>query len=149
MGKFVRDAAGSLRRVSSLESVGIGPNLEDVWRNSKWATAPNDEFPSDQCWSDFFERLLLWFKARFQKHYSHRMLSRLRDDPRKRDETFAEIIAAYFIEKTCGYPIVKWEPAVLNGGTLDFSFMIDSSASGREVFAEGRHRAGLPANPSG
>ena len=79
--------------------------------------------------------MLQWLSKRFPVQYKDRIPSRLRDNRRTRDEAFAEIIAVYYVETVCGYPVKDWEPA-LEKKSFDCSILIPDKAGPIEVFTE-------------
>jgi hypothetical protein len=79
--------------------------------------------------------MLRWLSNRFPIKYQNRILSRLRGKRRPRDEAFAEIIAAYYIETVCSYQVNDWEPE-LSHKTFDFSILIPDASSLIEVLVE-------------
>lgn len=103
------------------------PLLAKIAQGSRWLG--KDKFPSEELWADEVEKWLQYVEGRSQ---FGRFLSRLSDLPAKRDETLAEIKAAYFIEKYAGYPIDNWEPPGTNGKLGEFSFGFD----GKQIFCE-------------
>jgi hypothetical protein len=133
--KFAVSADGVLFHCTSAGRVTLGPRLAEIANASRWARDPNDDFPTDQRWSDAFETMLQRLSNRFPGQYKERILSRLRDKRRTRDEAFAEIIAAYYIEIVCGYPVKDWEPE-LAAMSFDFSILIPYQNGPIEVFAE-------------
>ena len=103
------------------------PLLSKIAEGSRWLG--KDEFPSNEISRD---RVVVWLEYINSKGQFDRFLPRLKDVPEKREETFAEIKPAYFIEKNAGYPITTWEPSGNNGKLGEFSFMFE----GMEVFCE-------------
>ncbi len=94
-----------------------------------------DAFPGAPHAADAVEEWLRFIErhGRFDQY-----LPRLRDRAAVRDETLAEIQAAYFLD-TCGLPIVSWEPKG-NGGTGEFIVALpgaDSATMAIEVKAPG------------
>ncbi len=112
------------------------PLLAKIAQESRWLG--KDEFPSDELWADEVEKWLQYVEDRNQ---FDRFLSRLSDLPAKRDETLAEIKAAYFIEKYAGYSIKNWEPPGNNGTVGEFSFAFESKETFCEVKSPGWERA--------
>jgi hypothetical protein len=132
---FVASSDGVLFHFTSAGKVTLGPCLAEIARGSRWAEDPNDDFPTDQRWSDAFEAMLCWLSNRFPMQYKNRLLSRLRDKRRTRDEAFAEIIAAYYIETVCSYRLKDWEPKLAQN-SFDFSILILDATGPVEVFVE-------------
>jgi hypothetical protein len=122
--------------ITGFGKVGIGPHLTEIATGSRWAEDENDQFPSDQQWSDSFEQMLTWFAGKFSTKYHGRVITRLRGTRRSRDETFAEIIAAYFIEQACGYSVIDWEPEFAQGNTADFTIVASLAALSPEILVE-------------
>ncbi len=114
----------------------MGPYLTEIATGSRWAEDENDKFPSDQQCSDVFEQMMSWFSGKFPAKCHGRVVTRLRSTRRTRDETFAEIIAAYFIENACGYPVVDWEPEFAQGKTADFTMVVPLRTSSPEILVE-------------
>jgi hypothetical protein len=133
--KFSRSSNGVLFHFTSAGKITLGPCLAEIATDSGWADDPNDDFPTDQRWSDAFETMLRWLSNRFPMQYQRRILSRLRDKRRTRYEAFAEIIAAYYIEKVCGYRVNDWEPE-LSQKSFDFSILLPDTSRPVEVFVE-------------
>jgi hypothetical protein len=79
--------------------------------------------------------MLCWLSERFPAQYHGRVLSRLRGKRRTRDETFAEIIAAYYIETVCGYQVTEWEPEFAQR-TADFAILVPDSTLSSEILVE-------------
>lgn len=102
------------------------PLLSKMAQASRWLG--RDQFPSE-IRAHEVEKWLEYIKG---KNQLERFLPRLKDAPDKRDETLAEIYAAYFIEKCAGYPITTWEPSGNNGKLGEFSFTFE----GNEIFCE-------------
>jgi hypothetical protein len=127
---FTASSDGTLFRVTRAGKVTLGPCLTETAIGSRWVKDPNDDFPTDQRWSDAFEQMLCWFSERFPAQYQDRVLSRLRGKRRTRDETFAELIAAYYIETVCGYRVTDWEPEFARK-TADFSILVPNSTLSR------------------
>jgi len=109
------------------ELIAGHPLLNKIATGSRWIG--KDRFPSNQMSRD---RVVEWLEYINSKGQFDRFLPRLKDVPAKREETFAEIKAAYFIEKSAGYPITLWEPPGNNGNLGEFSFMFE----GMEIFCE-------------
>lgn len=103
------------------------PLLTKIAEGSRWLG--KDEFPSNEIARD---RVVEWLEYINSKGQFGRFLSRLKDVPAKREETFAEIKAACFIEKCAGYPITTWEPSGNNGKLGEFSFTFEN----QEIFCE-------------
>lgn len=113
--------------------------FEKVFKEPKWRG--KDAFPSTPEWKAEVEKYLLFLE---QHRQLDRFLPRLNDERQKRDETLAEIQAAYFIEALSGYPIILWEPDV-EPFALEFEFgrkgqsilcEVKSPGWEREVFEE-------------
>ena len=103
------------------------PLLHEVTQGAQWVGA--DEFPSSTVWAEEHEKWLRFIRdAGALDHY----LPRLRRPKERRDETFAEIAAAYFLVTRCGMTVIEWEPKGANGRVGDF--LLDGP-SGR-VFIE-------------
>jgi hypothetical protein len=132
---FTVHSDGTLFRVTSAGKVTLGPRLTETALGSRWADDPKDDAPTDQRWSDAYEQMLCWLSERFPAQYYDRVLSRLRGKPRTRDETFAEIIAAYYIETVCGYRVTEWEPEFARK-TADFSIVVPHSTLSSEILVE-------------
>jgi len=130
------DGRGCLFHTTGFGKVSIGPQLTEIATGSRWAEDENDQFPSDQQWSDAFEEMITWFVGKFSAKYYSRAITRLRGTRRTRDETFAEIIAAYFIEQACGYPLIAWEPEFAQGNTADFTIVAPYGTSAAEILVE-------------
>ena len=109
------------------QSISQHPLLSKIAEGSRWLG--KDEFPSNEMSRD---RIVEWLEYINSKGQFDRLLPRLKDVPAKREETFAEIKAAYFIEKYAGYPITVWEPPGNNGKVGEFTFVFE----GREIFCE-------------
>lgn len=103
------------------------PLLAKIAQGSRWLG--KDKFPSNELWADEVEKWLQYVDDRSQ---FDRFLPRLRSLPAQRDETLAEIKAAYFIEQYAAYPIKNWEPLGNNGTIGEFSFAFGS----KETFCE-------------
>src|SRR5260370_35865083 len=95
------DGRGCLFHTTGFGKVSIGPRLTEIATGSRWAEDENDQFPSDQQWSDVFEQMITWFAGKFSTQYHGRVATRLRGTRRSRHATFAEIIAAYSIDPAC------------------------------------------------
>jgi hypothetical protein len=132
---FTPSSDGTLFRVTSAGKVTLGPRLTETVIDSRWAEEPNEDFPTDQRWSDAFEQMLCWLSERFPTQYHDRVLSRLHGKRRTRDETFAEIITAYYIETVCGYRVTDWEPEFA-GKTADFSILVPAATFSSEILVE-------------
>lgn len=130
------DGRGCMFHTTGFGKVGIGPRLTEIATGSRWAEDENDQFPSDQQWSDAFEQMITWFAGKFATKYQDRVITRLRGTRRSRDETFAEIIAAYFIEQACGYSVIDWEPEFSQGNTADFRILASLAALSPEILIE-------------
>jgi hypothetical protein len=133
---FTRSPDGRLFHYTGSGKVEMGPCLSEIATGSRWAEAENDKFPSRQQWSDGFEQMLVWFSRKFPAEYHGRVISRLRSTPRARDETFAEIIAAYFVESAYGYTVTAWEPEFAEGKTADFSLLVPGETPLPELLVE-------------
>ncbi len=77
-----------------------------------------------------------WFSGTFPTQYQQRVINRLRGTRRARDETFAEIIAAYFIERACGYSVTDWEPEFGQSNTADFTIVVPLRTCSPEILVE-------------
>jgi hypothetical protein len=130
------DGRGCLFHTTGFGKVWIGPQLTEIATGSRWTEDQNDQFPSDQQWSDAFEQMITWFAGKFSTKYQSRVITRLRGTRRSRDETLAEIIAAYFIEQACGYPVIDWEPEFAQGNTADFTIVAPYGTSSAEILVE-------------
>ncbi len=130
------DGRGYMFHTTGFGKVWIGPQLTEIASGSRWAEDENDQFPSDQQWSDAFEQMITWFAGKFSTKYHGRVITRLRGTRRSRDETFAEIIAAYFIEQACGYPVIDWEPEFAQGNTADFTIVAPFRTLSPEILVE-------------
>jgi hypothetical protein len=130
------DGRGCMFQTTGLGKVWIGPHLTEIATGSRWAEDENDQFPSDQQWSDAFEQMITWFAGKFSTEYQSRVITRLHGTRRSRDETFAEIIAAYFIEQACGYSVIDWEPEFAQGNTADFTIVAPHGTSSAEILVE-------------
>ncbi|MGD0291316.1 MAG: hypothetical protein ABSC63_16910 [Candidatus Binataceae bacterium] len=130
------DGRGRLFHTTGFGKVWIGPQLTEIATGSRWAEDESDQFPSDQQWSDAFEQMLTWFAGKFSTKYQSRVITRLRGTRRSRDETFAEIIAAYFIERACGYRVIDWEPDFAHGNTADFTIVAPPGTPSPEILVE-------------
>lgn len=130
------DGRGCLFQTIGFEKVWIGPHLTEIATGSRWAEDENDQFPSDQQWSNAFEQMITWFAGKFPTNYHARVITRLRGTRRSRDETFAEIIAAHFIEQACGYSVIDWEPEFAQGNTADFTIVAPLRTSSPEILVE-------------
>ncbi len=130
------DGCGWLFHTTGFGKVWIGPHLAEIATGSRWAEDENDQFPSDQQWSDAFEQMITWFAGKFRTKYHGRVITRLRGTRRSRDETFAEIIAAYFIEQACGYSVIDWEPEFAQGNTADFTIAAPFRTLSPEILVE-------------
>jgi len=133
---FTSSPDGRLFHITGFGKVWIGPHLTEIATGSRWAEDENDQFPSDQQWSDAFEQMLTWFAGKFSTKYHGRVITRLRGTRRSRDETFAEIIAAYFIEQACGYSVTDWEPEFAQGNTADFAIVAPHRTFSTEILVE-------------
>jgi hypothetical protein len=133
---FTLSPDGRLFHVTGFGKVWTGPYLTEIATGSRWAEDENDKFPSDQQWSDVFEQMISWFAGKFPTKYHGRVVTRLRSTRRTRDETFAEIIAAYFIENVCGYPVMDWEPEFAQGKFADFTMVVPLRTSSPEILVE-------------
>jgi hypothetical protein len=80
--------------------------------------------------------MITWFAGRFSTKYQSRVITRLRGTRRSRDETFAEIIAVYFIEQACGYAVIDWEPEFAQGNTADFTIVAPPGTPSPEILVE-------------
>jgi hypothetical protein len=134
--KHSPDGSGCLFYTIGSEKVWIGPHLTEMAIGSRWTEDENDQFPSDQQWSDAFEQMITWFAGKFPTKYYGRVITRLRGTRRSRDETFAEIIAAYFIEHACGYSVIDWEPEFAQGNTADFTIVAPLQTHSAEILVE-------------
>jgi hypothetical protein len=135
--RFTSSPGGRLFHTTRLErKVSIGPHLTEIATGSRWAEDKNDEFPSDQQWSDAFEQMITWFAGKFPTKYYARVISRLRGTRRSRDETFAELIAAYFVEQACGCSVIDWEPEFAEGNTADFTIVAPLRTNAPEILVE-------------
>jgi hypothetical protein len=139
---FTRSSDGRLYHITALGKVSLGPHISEIAHGSRWADDERDKFPSDQEWFDSFERMIAWFAAKFTEKYYGRVITRLRSTQRTRDETFAEITAAYFIEKVCAYPVIDWEPEFARNKTADFAVRISSRSSLQDILVEVKARVG-------
>jgi hypothetical protein len=134
--RFIPSQDGRLFHTTGYGKVWLGPHLIEIATDSRWAEDENDKFPSDQHWSDVFEQMITWFAGKFPTKYHGRVVTRLRGTRRSRDETFAEIIAAYFIEQACGYLVIDWEPEFAQGNTADFTIVAPHRTSSAEILVE-------------
>lgn len=92
--------------------------LDLISKDARWKG--KDDFPSNPEWKLEIEK---WLEFLEQKNQFKRFRNRLiRSDPRKRDETLAEISAAFYIDSHFNCPIVDWEPMGSGGLTLEFTF---------------------------
>jgi len=133
---FTSSPDGRLFHITGFGKVWIGPHLTEIATGSRWAEDENDKFPSDQQCSDAFEQMITWFAGKFPTKYRGRVITRLRGTRRSRDETFAEIIAAYFIEQACGYSVTDWEPEFAQGNTADFAIVAPHRTFSTEILVE-------------
>jgi hypothetical protein len=86
------------------------PLLHRVAQEAQWVGS--DEFPSTEEWATEHEQWLGLIDAHGALgHY----LPRLRGPKERRDETFAEIAAIYFLSARCGHRILRWEPPGAGG----------------------------------
>ncbi len=134
--RFTSSPDGRLFHTTGFGKVWIGPHVAEIGDGSRWAGDVNDKFPSDQQWSDVFEQMITWFAGKFPTKYHGRVITRLRGTRRSRDETFAEIIAAYFIEQACGYSVINWEPEFAQGNTADFTIVAPLRTLSPEILVE-------------
>ena len=112
------------------------PLLAKITQGSRWLG--KDEFPSDELWADEVEKWLQYVEGRRQ---FDRFLPRLRDLPAQRDETLAEIKAAYFNETYVGYQTCSWEPCGEGAKLGDFSFAFKATNVFCEVKSPGWEQA--------
>jgi hypothetical protein len=130
------DGRDCMFHTTGFGKVEIGPHLTEIATGSRWAEDENDQFPSDQQWSDAFEQMITWFAEKFATKYQERVITRLRGTRRSRDETFAEIIAAYFIEQACGYSVTDWEPEFSQSNIADFRILASVAEVSLEILVE-------------
>jgi len=102
------------------------PLLFEVSQGAPWA----DDFPAWKEWADEIERQLKFVVSQGELE---RFRPRLRGPAMRRDETFAELKAAYFLGSRCGIPIHEWEPLAPSGRRGDF---VLGGWDGSEVFVE-------------
>lgn len=102
--------------------------IDEIKQGARWEG--RDAFPSSELW-----RLEVNKWGGFIKESGQfaRFLPRLKDTPKKRDETLAEISAAYFVSKIRSFPILKWEPEGENNQKGEFTFR---APDGTTVFCE-------------
>lgn len=107
--------------------------LHKILTMAKWRG--KDEFPSDDIWACEAEK---WLNFIDLKGQLTRFMPRLtKQDTKKRDEAFAEISSAYFLEKICEVPVIEWEPIGLKNSRGDFMLSVDSTSIFCEVKSPG------------
>ena len=98
------------------------PLLYKILENAKWKGT--DDFPADELWASEHEK---WLEFVISKNQLNRFLPRLtKQDSRKKDEAFAEINSAYFLEAIQGFPISEWEPTGVGRSKGDFLLNVNS-----------------------
>jgi hypothetical protein len=89
-----------------------------------------DAFPSDDTWRHECEKWLRFVESKEQLgRFWPRLICK---HPKRRDETFSEIEAAYYLETQKGFPIVGWEPNGQGNTKGEFSINVN----GVDVFCE-------------
>lgn len=111
------------------------PLSDLIFENARWRG--RDAFPSTDEWKWMIEEYLSFL----QKHNQlERYKPRLNDNPQIRDETIAEIQAAYFVETFGEYPIIAWEPPGASGQVLEFRIKAQEAEVDCEVKSPGWER---------
>jgi len=114
--------------MNAVRIINERPLLREVAQGSRWLE--KDGFPFNELLADEAVR---WLEYAQSKDQFDRFLPRLKDVHAKRDEAFAEIQAAYFVEVINGYWINEWEPIGAQQKRGEFSFL---SPNGAVVFCE-------------
>lgn len=112
------------------------PLLYQISESSKWKE--KDDFPSTLALANEVEQ---WLKFINTKYQWDRFLPRLREEPKERDETLAEIAVAYYFETQQKWPIVEWEPLGLDLKLGEFLMRFPQGDVFVEVKSPGWERA--------
>ena len=107
------------------------PNLIAIANASNWAD--KSTFPANNI---EIENWLTYIKSAHPDQYVRFQSRLIKDDVARRDETLAEILAAYFIGSMWKYEISTWEPLGNNGTKGEFSFRIYQGFKTTDVFCE-------------
>ena len=112
----------------------MNPTLFDaIFNNSK--RNGKDDFPTSNMWKSEINKWLLFIQSKNQlDRYRPRLINVSKP---KRDESLAEICAAYTIEKNLGYPIISWEEKTVNGKDVDFIILDNTKKIYCEVKSPG------------
>lgn len=104
------------------------PLLHCVVQGARWAG--EDQFPGS-VGPDLYEEWLQFIACKGELgRFHHRLHTSTKE---QRDETFAEIGCAYFLEKKLGFPIIGWEPPGVDGKKGEFHVVLPDS---RQMFVE-------------
>lgn len=106
--------------------------INEIKQGSRWAN--KDAFPSTQEWAMEVDKWLAFLKE--EKQFD-RFLPRLKDAPKKRDETLSEISAAYFISKIKCCHIAEWEPRGEENQIGEFAFNVPDTTVFCEIKSPG------------
>ncbi len=104
------------------------PLLYRISRRALWIG--QDDYPAFIEWADEHEK---WLQFLSERGEFDRFRPRLESSAAKRDETFAEIGAAYFLEKRCGLALTAWEPPGVGRTTGEFLVGV---RPGQQIFVE-------------
>lgn len=99
----------------SLISPSRHPLLHSVSDGAQWAGTDND--PSPHLYAEAYER---WLRLLDRKGILLGYLPSLRESKEKRDEAFAKIAVAHFLEERCGLSVAAWEVPDAGAEKLDF-----------------------------
>lgn len=104
------------------------PLLHCVAQGATWAG--QDQFPGS-VGADLFEEWLQFIACKGELgRFHHRLQTSTKE---QRDETFAEIGCAYFLEKKLGLSIIAWEPPGIAGKKGEFLVALPD---GQQMFVE-------------
>lgn len=98
------------------KDVKLGPLTRTIIDNAVWTSSST--FPSNQGWSDEFEKILTFLESQGQfKRFFSRLCAR------ERDGALAEARAGFFFHRN-GFQILKWEPEAMPGipGDIEISW---------------------------
>lgn len=102
--------------------VKLGPLTQEIVSNASWFCT--DDFPSNQEWADYVERVLAHLKTHGQ---FDRFLPRLRGKLTQRDGALAEARVS-FLFHGWGFSITSWEPRTASGSLGEFEIQWKSTS---------------------
>jgi hypothetical protein len=135
--KFIVSLDGTHFHVTSAGKVSLGAYLSEIASGSRWAHDANDQFPSgSEMVGPLSNKCSAGSATGFQCIITGLCSVDCATTGRSRDERSAEIIAAYYIETACRYPLTEWEPDFA-GKTADFSILVSDSTLSTEILVGG------------